>query len=663
VIRIPPIASIFALALALTACTAGRTTVDAGTDARMTIDLDAIVPGDMGATHCDPGMINCSGVCTHVASDPMNCGSCGNACPVGVGCAIGECTCHAPMLACDGLCIDPQSDHDHCGACGHACDATQVCSLGECIVMCTAAHHEVCVATDTSGMRTQVCADLMSDSNNCGTCNTHCAGGATCYMGSCQCPAGERACSGTCTDVSSDPLNCGSCLSSCGGADGTCYLGVCTACGGGGTLCGSPARCYDTMTSTLHCGMCGHACPGGAVCTAGTCACPGGATACGMSCVDTMLDPHNCGSCGHVCQAMSTCTAGGCECSTGLSDCSGVCVNEQTDIHNCGGCGTDCGPGGACDAGTCTCAPGFTMCGGACADLMTSELYCGNCATSCGTGMACHMGVCEAVDSFRVLTMSATGCTTVDTGASNDDRGGVAISPSTFFVTADGSTLRMSATDLSGSTTIGAVQDGIFEDLESQRVFVLLSASSTQPSWFGSAITITQIGELDPATGLLTATRIPLSAPINLPSSTSNVAMMSGYGEMLIGIPGTSTIQWTQIELPTGMVTTLGTSQIPTHRTCENWAWWGIAERAGGNHSVVYVESTTQISRMVVPDTGASTAAPTAVATFTNLGDMCSITFSTTRNRWYFHHEYNSQFTPASFNETAGFCPGTWDRP
>jgi len=192
---------------------------------------------------------------------------------------------------------------------------------------------------------------------------------------------------------------------------------------------------------------------------------------------------------------------------------------------------------------------------------------------------------------------------------------------------------------------------------------VLLSATDTQPSYFGTTtVVITQLGLLDPMTGVLTTTRIPLSTPITVRSGTG---IFSGYGIGLIGVPpatGTG-LQWYRIELSGGGVTTLGTTAVPTHRTCENWAWWGIAESYGGAYYATYVTSTTQISRLAVPLTGMSAVAPTSVQTFTNLGDMCSITFSTSRNRWYFHHEYNSQFGGDSIGETAGFCPGTFDRP
>lgn len=298
------------------------------------------------------------------------------------------------------------------------------------------------------------------------------------------------------------------------------------------------------------------------------------------------------------------------------------------------------------------------MCGPECADLMRDRDHCGTCPVTCGMGEACQAGVCVLADSFRVLSFSATNCRTVDHAVSGDDRGGVAVSPTQFFVTGDTSTVRMSAADLSGISTVGTVHDGLIGDLESETVYALLTAAGTETTGGGGMAT--QLGLIDGTTGVLGATRIPLSQPIMLAYGT---AIMSGYAEALIGVPAGGPIQWYQIELPTGVVTMLGTTANATHRSCENWAWWGVAEFFGDVHYATFVESTTRIVRLTIPMTGMSTAPAALVSSFTNLGDMCSITFSTSRNRWYFHHEYDSQFSTGTFGEIAGYCDGTFDRP
>ncbi len=327
-------------------------TVEMRPDAPMTPDVPLFDVSLPDTSACAPGLIACGGTCTRVAADNANCGSCGNVCPSGTGCAVGRCDCLAPMLACDGLCIDPTADAEHCGTCENGCEPTEICSASECIVMCTAENHRVCVNTDAEGTRTQICADLFNDPMNCGTCNTRCGGGSTCINGVCACPGGGTACSGTCVDTNTDPNNCGACLSSCG-PGGTCVGGVCATCGPGLELCGRPSRCINTETSTLHCGACGHACEGGQDCTDGACECMGSLVDCGTGCLDLM-----------------------------------------SSLAHCGTCGTNCGAGGACTAGVCTCASGFTMCGAECANLMTDASHCNTCDNACGPMQACIAGAC-----------------------------------------------------------------------------------------------------------------------------------------------------------------------------------------------------------------------------------------------------------------------------
>ncbi len=705
--------SLALVAIALAAgCTVSSPPPDAAVGIDAAIDTNRLEVPDAGpavdspAPICPPGLIDCFGTCTRVAADDHNCGSCGNTCPTGVSCAIGRCDCYAPEVSCDGLCTDPVDDPEHCGSCGHACAPSEFCSLGECVETCTEAGHRVCVSTDALGTRHQACVDLTSDPLNCGTCNARCGGGASCVDGTCACPSGQMTCGTGCVDVTTDVANCGACLNSCG-ADGTCAGGRCTACGTGLTSCGTPARCVDTDSSTLHCGMCGHACPGGAVCNAGTCECPAsapdtcggqctdlatsetdcgtcghgcpsggvcvagacecpaGQTACGNACVDLTSDPHNCSVCGRSCAATFSCVSSVCDCARTETLCGTVCSNLQTSVSNCGTCGRSCGPGGACTAGVCGCQAGLTLCGSTCTDLDTSLTHCGDCTTVCGPGMVCAAGTCEAFGTFRIASISSSGCMVTDHGAgTGDDRGGVAVSASTLFVTGDTATASLSAADLSGVTSIGARHDGLVTDLAAEQVYVLMSgggAGTEINNSVSSSVAITQLGVLDPMTGVLTTMRVPLSRSIMVGSGT---AVLSGHGEVLLGVPMGSSLNWYQILLPSGLVAQLGSTQIPTRRTCENWAWWGIAERFGGSHYGVYVESTTRIARLTIPETGSSMAAPTAVQTFTDLGDMCSLTFSTSRNRLYFHHEYDSQFGgDDSTGETAGYCPGTWDRP
>jgi hypothetical protein len=90
------------------------------------------------------------GACAALASDPLNCGSCGIVCPPGATCQNGMCNglaeCAAGRagsfcnldagpfyLCCAGLgCIDTSRDNQNCGACGLGCSSGQSCSAGIC---------------------------------------------------------------------------------------------------------------------------------------------------------------------------------------------------------------------------------------------------------------------------------------------------------------------------------------------------------------------------------------------------------------------------------------------------------------------------------------------------------------------------------------------------
>jgi hypothetical protein len=609
-------------ALALSGCVVTSTGGDGGAPDANRIPADATLPRDAGTTadtgpSCEPGEILCDGACTRVAGDSRNCGSCGNICPSGVSCAVGRCDCMLPNIACDGVCLDPTDDPENCGACGVTCGSTEACVDGACVVACDPPS-AICTNRDESGNPVEVCANLQTDPINCGGCNTRCAGGSSCIAGRCGCGPDQISCGGRCANILTDASNCGSCGITCG-TGGVCVDGACTTCGAGRTSCSG--RCVDTMT-----------------------------------------DRFNCGSCGRPCGTGEACVGGLCECAGSLVDCGTGCTDLQTDEANCGTCGVDCGRGGVCSSGTCVCSTGLTDCSGSCRDLARDPNNCGDCGTTCGMGEACDAGTCVIATTFRVTSFSATNCRTVNHDPpSGDDRGGIAVSPTRLFITGDSATVRMSPDDLSGVASVAgspAVHNGLFTDLETEQVYVLLDAAGAEPN--GTA-TITQIAPLDPDTGAVSATRIPLSTPIPVAYGSG---IFAGYGELLIGALGSSTLQWWHVELPAGIVTRLGTTPNPTHRTCENWAWWGVAEFFGSVRYAAYVESTTRIVRLPIPDTGMATPAPIAISSFTNLGDMCSIVFSPSRGRWYFHHEYDSQFSPSSsFGEVGGYCDGTFDRP
>jgi hypothetical protein len=256
------------------------------------------------AVSCQTGLVNCGGVCTDPTTSREHCGArgdcqnanAGSVCVAGQVCSNGACavSCQPGFVNCGGICIDPVTSLLHCGASGScdadagspgtACATGQVCSAGVCSLSCQQD------LINCSGK----CIDPKTDSSHCGasgSCDadagspgTTCAPGWACVDGVCSisCPAGQSPCGGGCYDLGTDNANCGSCGRSCG-ADAYCEDRACVpVCSGSNTPCWG--SCVDLMTHPTHCGSCGAECPSGATCQSGICACPAGTGFCNNMC-------------------------------------------------------------------------------------------------------------------------------------------------------------------------------------------------------------------------------------------------------------------------------------------------------------------------------------------------------------------------------------------
>jgi hypothetical protein len=343
-------------------------------------------------------------------------------------------------------------------------------------------------------------------------------------------------------------------------------------------------------------------------------------------------------------------------CTTGQTLCDGACVNAQTDNNNCGACGRVCGGGTTCVTGTCRCPTGTTDCGGTCVATANDVNNCGTCGNRCGFSQTCTSSVCTgsvAGPSFQVTGLGTTSCQVLDVNATQGDhRGGIAVDNNFVYTTGDSATARASAASITTSASVGQRHDAILSNLRTGQAYVL-ATSTASLSYASGTQSVTRLLQLN-IVGALTTTAVALRTPtgaatsISINTNSGLNGIYSGYDRALV-YNGTRAYH---IELPTGIVTDLGNFTMPSRRGCESFANFGVVEFFNNQLYILYVNGNV-VARTAVPQGSTGT-----LATFTNLGDMCSITVSPLTNRWYFHHEAGSQFR-ATTGETLGSCAAT----
>ncbi len=284
-----------------------------------------------GECVCDPPLDTCFGiVCTDTATDPSNCGTCGNFCETGSTCSAGVCSCSGGLTSCSGSCVDTSSSNTNCGVCGNVCGASQTCVSGAC--RCSGGL-TLCGST---------CIDTSTSNANCGACGHACASGASCSGGGCFCGSGLTLCSAGCVDTSTSTTNCGTCGHACATGE-SCAGGVCVGVCVDGSACTTPAACGTggqcvAATSTTVSPIVGL--PGGAT-SISIATWSGGYCTRGVG----TCDPDETGT-ASGCLACSTCVDGGT-----TSYCAANCTRNAT---NRGGCRS----GYACDILASVCLPG-----------------------------------------------------------------------------------------------------------------------------------------------------------------------------------------------------------------------------------------------------------------------------------------------------------------
>lgn len=203
---------------------------------------------------CPAAQDCCAGTCVDLDDNTQNCGGCGLRCDPGLTCNNGTCStsgcegaqtngnmcsngtwlcgdrsaCTGSTLCCvtagNGACIDEQTDRRHCGGCGNVCQPGFLCDGGSCRAdtscaggcdtgeycdngQCRCGNSSACPTSSScvgNDPATRICADLMTDRNNCGQPGNVCNTASDC-------------CAGSCVDVTSDANNCGECGRACAG--------------------------------------------------------------------------------------------------------------------------------------------------------------------------------------------------------------------------------------------------------------------------------------------------------------------------------------------------------------------------------------------------------------------------------------------------------------
>jgi len=309
---------------------------------------------------CDIGWGDCDGIVLNgceadVSNDDENCGACGVSClelpyTTEASCVDNECVitgCVDGWGNCDGNGFNGcesflDNDPLNCGTCGNAC--TYEHGVGECSGgSCSLAECEYgwgdCNNDAADGCETH----LINDVDNCGGCGYACNlshASAECLDAFCivdECDAGFANCNyanedGCEVNVNDDVENCGACESVCDldnamalCVNGGCVVGSCDD--GWGNCDGEAANgCEVDLLNTLeHCGECDNACAfdsAGAECVQGSC-------------------------------EMGDCETGYADCNDDSSD--GCEIELGSDDDNCGACGRTCGEGQECSNAACVC--------------------------------------------------------------------------------------------------------------------------------------------------------------------------------------------------------------------------------------------------------------------------------------------------------------------
>lgn len=251
---------------------------------------------------------------------------------------------------------------------------------------------------------------------------------------------------------------------------------------------------------------------------------------------------------------------------------------------------------------------------------------------------------------FRILALRTNGFVALEVNSiTGDDRGGMAISSNSVFLTGDSGTGHWRKQDLTAGARGPLQLDALASDLRSEKAYGLVNGSTrlTGPDLVTALIEVND-------SGALTANRIELSTPIQL--FNYGLGIFSGYGRIVIYDYG----QTWSIAIPSGVVTDLGFSNyVPYFQRAESWASWGVAEYFHGDLYVLYGRDSSTIGRTRLRD-GFTTIAASFGYLPQGISDLASFTFSPSLSRWFFHYEGTGIF--GDRDETLGSAKALFTR-
>jgi len=270
------------------------------------------------------------------------------------------------------------------------------------------------------------------------------------------------------------------------------------------------------------------------------------------------------------------------------------------------------------------------------------------------TSTVARVRVDEAL-TFRVLALRTNGFVALEANQiTGDDRGGMAVSANSVFLTGDTATGRWRKQDLATASRTGQRYIALISDLQTEKAYAL--ANDVGP--LTTAGTFTALAEFDDA-GVLTGNRINISTPLTIDSNLGSTGFFAGYGRVVIVIQDHAF----NIDIPSGNVTDLGFVDTSFHHFSEDFTFsgfWGLAEYFNGDVFLVYAQDSATIVRTRVRNSITTELARFGDTSGLGISDMASFTFSPSLSRWFFHYEGSGVF--GSRDETIGWAKAVFTR-